>query len=309
MSRLPALGKYGVWGVLVVIFAAGYAANGQTATVGSAYPRLSSGPLERATLVQLPDGVLLRAGQLKITRKNVDSDVARAPESARAELKRNLFFVLESRATQALMSREAAAWAKKNRQTPPGGSDGLLSVYAGSLARGVTVSDQEVRDFYNSNKDMVGGAEFEKVNSEMRNYLLDEKRRKVVEAHVASISRRHKIEVNGAWVSKQYAPAMNNPIDKARASGKPTMVEFGSVGCQYCKMMEPILASLRKDYAGRLKVVYIDVQKEQILAARFNVESIPVQAFFDKNGRESFRHVGFYSREQIDAQLAKLGGN
>jgi thioredoxin 1 len=108
-------------------------------------------------------------------------------------------------------------------------------------------------------------------------------------------------------VKQQAASARDNPVDKARMSGKPTLIEFGAAGCVPCDMMQPILDKLRKKFPEKLNVVFVHVQENQLLGARFGIRSIPVQAFFDKNGEEVFRHVGFYAEEEVLKQLAKMG--
>jgi len=51
----------------------------------------------------------------------------------------------------------------------------------------------------------------------------------------------------------------------------------------------------------------VHVQEEQVLAARYGIESIPVQVFFDKNGKEVFRHTGFFPQNEIEKKLTKMG--
>ncbi len=85
------------------------------------------------------------------------------------------------------------------------------------------------------------------------------------------------------------------------------MVEFGATGCVPCDMMTPILADLRKKFPGKLNVLFVHVGQEQILGARFGIQSIPVQVFFDQNGREFFRHTGFFPQAEVEKKLAQLG--
>lgn len=49
------------------------------------------------------------------------------------------------------------------------------------------------------------------------------------------------------------------------------------------------------------------LKRNLFFAARYGVQSIPVQIFFDKDGREVFRHVGFFPKDQITAKLAEMG--
>jgi len=72
-------------------------------------------------------------------------------------------------------------------------------------------------------------------------------------------------------------------------------------------MMAPILEELKTEYAGKANVLFVHVRQEQILAARFGIQSIPVQVFFDKGGQEVFRHTGFFPKEEILKQLRSIG--
>lgn len=110
-----------------------------------------------------------------------------------------------------------------------------------------------------------------------------------------------------SWVKEQAVLAQDNQVDKVRVSKKPSLVDFGADGCQPCDMMTPVLASLRDKYAGKLNVLFVHVQTEQILAARYGIQSIPVQIFFDKNGKEVFRHTGFFPQNEIENKLSEMG--
>jgi thioredoxin 1 len=72
-------------------------------------------------------------------------------------------------------------------------------------------------------------------------------------------------------------------------------------------MMAPILEKLEKHYQGKAAVVFIDLRYNEEAAQEFRVQSIPTQIFFDKNGREISRHIGFMSEEAIVAQLTSMG--
>ncbi|MEW6519887.1 MAG: thioredoxin family protein [Thermodesulfobacteriota bacterium] len=86
-----------------------------------------------------------------------------------------------------------------------------------------------------------------------------------------------------------------------------TMVDLGAGKCIPCKMMAPILDKLRKEYAGRAAIVFIDVWEDRSQSARFGINSIPTQIFFDKSGKEIYRHEGFLAEEGIVAKLKELG--
>ena len=91
------------------------------------------------------------------------------------------------------------------------------------------------------------------------------------------------------------------------ATGLPRMVELGSVTCVPCKMMASILEELRKEYAGRLQVDFIDVQPNKAAGKAYGVRFIPTQVFFDASGKELFRHEGFFAKDDILAKWRELG--
>ena len=89
--------------------------------------------------------------------------------------------------------------------------------------------------------------------------------------------------------------------------GAVTMIDLGATACIPCKMMAPILKKLEKKYDGKASIVFIDVWKDRSQARRFKIRAIPTQIFFDKEGKEVFRHVGFMSEKAIVQQLKKMG--
>ncbi len=88
-----------------------------------------------------------------------------------------------------------------------------------------------------------------------------------------------------------------------------TFVELGSVRCIPCKMMQPIMAEIEKEYGPQVKVVFHDVwtPEGQPYAAKYRIQAIPTQVFLDREGKEFFRHMGFYPKEEIVKVLQTQG--
>ncbi len=97
------------------------------------------------------------------------------------------------------------------------------------------------------------------------------------------------------------------PLGEALSSGKPTLAEFGSSTCIPCKEMKPILEELAVEYESELNVVIIEVYDHMDLTRQYQIMTIPTQIFFDSSGKEITRHIGFWSKEEIIAQLKKIG--
>ena len=97
------------------------------------------------------------------------------------------------------------------------------------------------------------------------------------------------------------------PLPKALTNGKPTLAEFGRGTCIPCKEMKPILENLAVEYQDRLNVSIVSVDEYHDLTNYYRIMAIPTQIGFDSSGKEVFRHVGFWPKDQIIAQLSKLG--
>ena len=103
------------------------------------------------------------------------------------------------------------------------------------------------------------------------------------------------------------SPAFSVEHKKVPVKGMVTMVDLGAASCIPCKMMAPILDKLAKRYQGKAAVVFIDLRYNREAIEQFGVRAIPTQIFFDKAGKEVYRHIGFMGEEAIVAQLQSMG--
>jgi len=93
----------------------------------------------------------------------------------------------------------------------------------------------------------------------------------------------------------------------ATTSPLPRLVDLGSDQCIPCKMMMPVLDQLKKEYAGRLRVEFLNVRANPEDGAQYGIKLIPTQIFLDASGKELFRHEGFFSKEDILTKWKELG--
>ena len=103
------------------------------------------------------------------------------------------------------------------------------------------------------------------------------------------------------------AGAQRLDFSKVPVKGMVTMIDLGATQCIPCKMMAPIMEKMEKVYQGKAAIVFIDVWENREQAGRFGISVIPTQIFFDREGKEVYRHVGFMNEEAIVAQLQKMG--
>jgi thiol-disulfide isomerase/thioredoxin len=265
------------------------------------YPGLASGSLKAATLNKLPKGILLTAGDLSIKESDITGVIRQSKAAVRKQLTKNVFFLLENMATKGMLLQEAsrAGFMKGDE------NQGVMNLLSEKIKPPV-VSEEELSTFYNQNKEMFGNAPLEEVREMLKEYLTQQKREEAFHQYILTLGQRTPIRINEEWAKKNSSPALDNPVDRVRLSGKPTLVEFGAPDCPPCVMMKPVLANLKKKFSAKLNVLTVQVRQEEILSARFGIEAIPVQVFFDKKGREVFRHTGFFPQLEIEKQITYL---
>lgn len=88
-----------------------------------------------------------------------------------------------------------------------------------------------------------------------------------------------------------------------------TFIELGSVNCIPCKMMQPVMKEIEEKYGKQVKVVFHDVWTEQgrPFGTTFGIRAIPTQVFLDKDGKEYYRHEGFFAKEELVKILRMKG--
>ena len=88
-----------------------------------------------------------------------------------------------------------------------------------------------------------------------------------------------------------------------------TFIEIGAARCIPCKAMQPIMKEIASEYKGQVRVVFYDVWTPQgkIDGMRYNIRVIPTQVFLDKNGKEYFRHEGYFTKEELIKVLKMQG--
>jgi thiol-disulfide isomerase/thioredoxin len=283
--------------------------NAEPNTVAALYPTVTSGVLTFAKAAELSKGIVLRASDITISTADIGKFIEAQPPELQGELNKNGLFVLEHLATPRLLLNLAGkSPTPAGGQANPKADQQMIQEYFEKHVFGtIEVTDAEAEEFYSQNKDMFGGAALAQVREQIKPYLLGQKKQKAAADYIRTIGKKIKINVSAPWLKKQAALTLDNPVDKARNSGKPSLADFGATGCVPCDMLAPILKDLEAKYKDKLNVLFVHVREKQILAARYGVETIPVQIFFDKTGKEVFRHVGFWPQAEIEKKLAEMG--
>ncbi len=100
-----------------------------------------------------------------------------------------------------------------------------------------------------------------------------------------------------------------NKISKQQVKSLPKLIDFGAKKCIPCKKMAPILEDFKENYNKKFTTQFIDVwqPRNENIAIKYQIKSIPTQIFFDADGKELFRHLGFYSKEEMLQKWRELG--
>jgi len=96
-------------------------------------------------------------------------------------------------------------------------------------------------------------------------------------------------------------------LNRLPVEGMVTMIDLGAKKCVPCKMMAPIMEKMEKQYEGKAAIVFIDVWENKDQAIKYGVKVIPTQIFYDQTGKETYRHVGFFSEKAIVGVLHSMG--
>jgi thiol-disulfide isomerase/thioredoxin len=296
------------WLLLLVAFSPPTLAGEKAQRIEEAYPGLLPGALAYAVVGELPDGVLLKSGAVQTSAKELQEELDKAAEPFKEEMKKNAPFVLERMVTGKLLLEAARKHAADKKLDIAKKSDGdIVQDYLESVVSKVKVSKSEVKAFYDQNGAICGDTPFAKMKDELEVYVLQQKKEDAVMAHIRTLGQRTEITVSAAWIKEQAPLVRDNPVDQARFGGKPTLVNFGGAGCCGPDKMQPVVEAVEGQYKEKLAVLTVEAKANQVLAARYGVNSIPAQVIFDKDGKEVFRHNGLMSEKDIAKQLKAVG--
>lgn len=83
------------------------------------------------------------------------------------------------------------------------------------------------------------------------------------------------------------------------------LVEFWAEWCSYCKMLEPVLEELAKEYPAEIKIKKINVATNEKIPAQYNVMSLPLIILFE-NGEAKEQIVGYYPKHVLKQYIEEI---
>ena len=97
----------------------------------------------------------------------------------------------------------------------------------------------------------------------------------------------------------------SNFQEEVISADKLVLVDLYATWCAPCKALAPVLEELADKYADKIKVVKVNVDEEESIAAKFGIVSIPTVIFF-KNGQNAASLVGLRTSLEIEKMIEKL---
>ena len=76
----------------------------------------------------------------------------------------------------------------------------------------------------------------------------------------------------------------------------PVLVDFSAEWCGPCKMQAPVLKQVKEELGDKIKIIKIDVDKNQQVSANYNVRGVPTMLLF-KYGKQLWRQSGFLEKD------------
>ena len=251
----------------------------------------------------------------KISSNDLKKELAKWPEDIRIQYEKDYPGFLEELITKEVLLQEAKRLkcdtikeVKSRIAESRNKRDDILieELLKREVLAKVTVSEDEIRKFYDDNKSQMKGTTYEQIKPQLYDLFLQQKQQDALETYITNLREKAKITRNEKWLAAEETK-LKNPINDALENNLPTMVDFGSGTCIPCIKMKPIIEEMQKEYKDRANILLIDVKEEPILVRKYKIMLIPTQIFFDTSGVEITRHVGFFPKDSILLDLNKAG--
>ncbi|RJR40640.1 MAG: hypothetical protein C4576_20095 [Desulfobacteraceae bacterium] len=249
----------------------------------------------------------------KITVAGFLQEVEKIQEPTRGMVKENPAEFLDMLIMKTLLVQEMKKQGIQPGNDVKGQEKAIQEFLQNKFSSAPAVSKEELVAFYETHKGQMEGKSLEEVTPIIEQFMQQQKQEEEYMRYLQEIRERAAVEIDKvrlqALAVKPPDAVTNTAEDltKALQSGRPVLVDFGSNSCIPCRQLRPILQEIKKEQAGKLEVLVIDVNKIQNLAVQYQIQVIPTLVFFDSKGKEMFRHQGFKPKTALMEELKKIG--
>lgn len=246
-------------------------------------------------------GVLVKVNEEVITLKEFEREFESLPPQYKEIFMNDKVGVLDELIKKKLLVQEAERHGiKKSDETE------TIQELLRSVIDTIEVGEDELKEFYKQHKSEMQGRTLGEVRPMLEPFLLQQKQQDAITKFIDDLQDRATITKNDKWIKEQTA-LTKSPLDEAFESVKVTVVDFGASNCLPCIQMKPIFADLEKEYEGKANILLLEISDHRSLARKYQITLIPTQIFFDVQGNEVYRHIGFMSKEEIVNILKEMG--
>jgi thioredoxin 1 len=251
----------------------------------------------------------------RITVKDFHDELARTPEDMRVVYEQDPEEVLDRLISVTLLLQEAKRKGLVDSSDlrdldKPGIKEGMQRLMEQSIKGVEAVTDKEVQAFYRQHRDKIGGKPLSEVRELLRMMILEQKQQQRISALVEKLRATSAITTFPERLPKPPPPALEastaDAFQAALKSGRPTVVDFASKSCPACIRLRPVMRALKDAHMERINVLFLEVSDTRDLARQYKVRLVPTLIFFDAQGREVHREMGFMGQEAIEKVLRDL---
>lgn len=251
----------------------------------------------------------------RITVKDFHDELARTPEDMRVVYEQDPEEVLDRLISVTLLLQEAKRRGFVDSSDlrdldKPGIKEGMRRLMEQSIKGVDQVTDKEVQAFYRQYRAEMGGKPLSEVRELLRMMILEQKRQVKINVLVEKLRAASAITTFPERLPKPPPPALEastaDAFQAALKSGRPTVVDFGSNSCLPCIRLRPVMRALKDAHKDRINVLFLEVSANRDLALSYKVRLVPTLIFFDAQGREVHREMGFMEQEAMEKVLRDL---
>ena len=122
-------------------------------------------------------------------------------------------------------------------------------------------------------------------------------------------TREHNQDPQAAVKEKGAEPAELSDSRHPVELPKVTFIELGSIKCVPCRMMQEVMQEIELEFKDQVRIVFHDVwtPEGKPYSDMYGIRVIPTQVFLDKEGKEYFRHEGYFPKEELVKVLRQKG--
>ena len=251
----------------------------------------------------------------RITVKDFQEELARTPEDMRAVYEQEPEEVLDRLIGVTLLLQEAKRRGLVDSSDlrdidKPRVKEGMRRLMEQSLKGVDQVADKEVQAFYRQYRDEMEGKPLSEVRELLRMMILEQKRQVRISVLVEKLRTQAAITTFPERFPKPPPPALEaataDAFQVALKSGRPTLLDFASKSCPACIRLRPVMGALKDAHKERINVLFLEVSANRDLSLYYKVRLVPTLIFFDAQGREVHREMGFMRQEAIEKVLRDL---